>query len=80
MCPTVRQNGNEREKKMNAQQAIAQSIAQNEIVHIEATPEITAELSEQCEQSVETNDERGTVEYWGGDAQDSWRVHTHAAE
>jgi hypothetical protein len=62
-----------------AEQAIDRSVSHNEIVHIAATEEIDAALTEVCESSVETQNGSGlpTTEFWGTrEDGEEWRVHT----
>ena len=58
---------------MTAQQAIRQSIRQNEIVHLEYDEDIATELQFACDDSVVGNEVR---EFWGTTEDgDEWRVH-----
>jgi propanediol utilization protein len=63
---------------MTAQQAIEQSVRQDEIVHIEWSSEAEETLLAECDASV---DAYGVTEYWGTteDGHD-WRVHVSARE
>lgn len=55
-----------------ASAAIARSISHNEIVTIDWTVQLAADLHDASDDSVDTGD---TVEYWGEIEGEHWRVH-----
>lgn len=58
-------------------QAIEQSVAQDETVHIEWTAEAAADLAVECDDSAETET---VVEYWGTTEDGAtWRIHLDRA-
>ena len=66
-------NHTERRARQEVRQAIEDSIREDRIVHLEATPEITAALVTECEDYACLGG--GETEYWGTDDGAAWRVH-----
>ena len=60
--------------KLNAAQAIEESIATNSIVHLPLDAEVIDDLRLLADEEVEDTD-RGVHEFWGGAGRDAWRVH-----
>lgn len=66
-------NNTERRARQEVRQAIEESIREDRIVHLAATPEITASLVTECEDYACLGG--GETEYWGTDDGAAWRVH-----
>lgn len=57
---------------MTIEQAIAESITEDRVVHLAWSAELEADLLAVCDDSADV----GTVtEYWGEDGDRAWRVH-----
>ena len=65
-------NNTERRARQEVRQAIEDSIREDRIVHLAATPEIEAALVAECDDCAEVD---AVTEYWGTDDGAAWRVH-----
>ena len=60
--------------RLNAAQAIDESIANSSITHLPFDAEVIEDLRLLADDEVEDTD-RGVHEFWGGEGRDEWRVH-----